>query len=489
MKRAAALPSRSTYLAIGLLAAALGGLLLCMTRLLEGKWLVATLIGIFLPWLALATKDVERFLLGTFVFLIPINASAYLRYEPVTSGANGINLSVCDIALFGLYVLWAAKLLGQRPEQRRIHLFPTISIPFGLLMLWSGFSITQSITPIFSWYEWIRLLKTGFAFWYLANNIDREAHLLTIAGSLCLSVCGQGIVAVAQHFLGTTFGLKTLGETENSLLFHQMGSVQIMRVGGTLGHPNSLAFFLVTILPIVLVLLLAYERWWIRLLALFTFMVGCAGLILTFSRGAWLSFSLMTPVIVWLLAWKHRGWWHAVTRLAGFAFFITLVLVPFASSIAHRLFEYDYGRAWSRVPLMQVACNMIMAHPILGVGLNNYTLVMDRYDNTLEHITRYVAQPVHNLFLLVAAEVGLPGLAFFLWLLAVLLRRAWHGFWQRDGVFGAWCLALLGSLSSYLLHGLVDFKYLGSNYSFALLMGLAAALGARPSAAMGNDAQ
>ena len=75
--------------------------------------------------------------------------------------------------------------------------------------------------------------------------------------------------------------------------------------------------------------------------------------------------------------------------------------------------------------MFKVAFNVITAHPITGVGSKNYTLVHQDYDHTDEHISVMLPDsPVHNLFLLYAAEIGILGLLFFLWFVWELLRGA-----------------------------------------------------------------
>jgi O-antigen ligase len=65
---------------------------------------------------------------------------------------------------------------------------------------------------------------------------------------------------------------------------------------------------------------------------------------------------------------------------------------------------------------------MIKSHPFVGVGLNTFEEVMPNYDNT--GVSRNFQKPVHNYFLLVAAETGLCGLIFFV---VLLIKTLWIG--------------------------------------------------------------
>jgi O-antigen ligase len=54
------------------------------------------------------------------------------------------------------------------------------------------------------------------------------------------------------------------------------------------------------------------------------------------------------------------------------------------------------------------------------VGLNNYTIIAPEYDRTPEAISLDFPHPVHNVYLLFTAELGVVGGLFFLWLVIVV---------------------------------------------------------------------
>ncbi|MBI2190141.1 MAG: O-antigen ligase family protein [Candidatus Levybacteria bacterium] len=66
-----------------------------------------------------------------------------------------------------------------------------------------------------------------------------------------------------------------------------------------------------------------------------------------------------------------------------------------------------------RIALMKTSLLMIKDHPFFGVGLNNFLVNLPSY---LEKpVDIFNLQPVHNIYLLIAAENGIPGFVFFLW--------------------------------------------------------------------------
>lgn len=463
-------------LAAALAAFGMGAALLWAMSHLEGKWLGAVLVGLCLPWIAVLIRDLESFFLGLFVFLLPIRVDVHLHYEKIAAGAGGFSLSAGDLALLGLYAVWITRLLTSPPQARRIRLMPALSLPFGVFILWGGFSALQATDPVLSFYTLFRIIKSYLAFFYLMNNVRRDSQLIGIGLTLCAGMLFEGALAFAQYHFGTFFELKVLGETRHSFVVHETGTEELARVGGTLGHPNGLGAYVGSMLPIAAALIWGKKSRVLSLAAVFMFVVGLITLILTFSRGSWLSTAIALGFVVFLGTWKRFGILKAVQRLVTLALIVAACAAPFADPIARRLFEDDHGRALSRVPLMQVAWNIIRQNPLLGVGLNNYNLVMGEYDNTFERITFHVQNPVHNSYLYIAAEAGIPALLSFLWLIANILRIAWRNFCEVEGLPSLMSLGIMGGLVSFLTHNLFSFSQFGSTYYFAFFIGVVGAI-------------
>lgn len=106
---------------------------------------------------------------------------------------------------------------------------------------------------------------------------------------------------------------------------------------------------------------------------------------------------------------------------------------------------------------------MIGDHPWLGVGLDNYALVAPQYNpSQTEHWTAGQTY-VHNILLFVGAEVGIIGLAAFIWMLLAFL---WQGLaYVHRGPPGLNWMVGLGVLAgslSVLLHSQVDYALLAT---------------------------
>jgi O-antigen ligase len=108
----------------------------------------------------------------------------------------------------------------------------------------------------------------------------------------------------------------------------------------------------------------------------------------------------------------------------------------------------------SRWDLQVVAREMIRSHPLLGVGLNTFEESMIRFDPN--HITHIIRAPVHNGFLLVASEAGLPALGLFLAMLARQIRLSARILKRNDELHFAVGLAGMAVFAGIGIANLLD---------------------------------
>jgi O-antigen ligase len=137
--------------------------------------------------------------------------------------------------------------------------------------------------------------------------------------------------------------------------------------------------------------------------------LGLTALFLTFSLSAWLAFLLIgIPAILWdkLASQKPK---IALVFIASGLF---LIVMSLAFNFQFLAPPTSFSR---RSQLAEMSLKMTADKPLTGVGLNNFTNVMDNYGQ-VQATTRFL-QPVHNIFLLVLSESGFLGLIGFTYLL------------------------------------------------------------------------
>lgn len=187
-----------------------------------------------------------------------------------------------------------------------------------------------------------------------------------------------------------------------------------LRATGPVEDPNDLAFFLVAALPL-LVALPARGRSRVVLLVLGAVLV--AGAAATFSRGGGLALGC---ALVWLVV--RRGIpVRAVAVTAAVAGVAALVFASAAQAeLSRALQEKSHiagTNADTRMLRWQAASRMLADDPVLGVGPGGFR---QEYAAAGHNAEIDEQTPVaHNMFLEVAAELGVPGFALFIAFVAI----------------------------------------------------------------------
>ena len=182
--------------------------------------------------------------------------------------------------------------------------------------------------------------------------------------------------------------------------------------GGMFADPNDMALFLVTIMPITFVLLLMARSWWTKIFYGLCVFIMIGGMIFTYSRGGFIGFTAMFAVLAYKLG---RGRRLLIGTLSLMVFVGFIILAP--GNYASRLSSITdtsrdtTGSASERQQLLFQSIQVAITHPIFGVGMDNFYHFTDR------------GKPSHNAYTQVAADLGLPALAFYLAFMIVPLGQ------------------------------------------------------------------
>jgi O-antigen ligase len=181
-------------------------------------------------------------------------------------------------------------------------------------------------------------------------------------------------------------------------------------VSGLMGNPNDFALNMVTFLPFAVLTALGRDRVPKRLLAAGISILMAAAIIFTKSRAGMLGLAV-TGVVLLVQSGRFR------TRLIASLLVGSLISVPLVpdsvwtrlSSIVNQD-EDTTGSRQERKELMLQGWNTFLAHPLTGVGVNQF----QNY-NPPERRIRW--QETHNVLLQVLAELGAAGGAIFIFLM------------------------------------------------------------------------
>lgn len=423
----------------------------------------------------------DRLLLVVLVFSIPFHLDKNFFYRVHVGGATSVAVSVTDLALLAILVTRLSQTFANRALRsagRRLEW--RILGPAFAYMLCGVLSVLNADYPSYVWFEEIRLAKLVTVMWIIMS-LRSHAEIRVMLVALAVTVVAQGALAGYQYGFNSTIGLGIFGETfgETGTVEQNIGFI-VSRAGGTLGHPNLLGYFLEMATPLMLALCLIERNTALRGLHFLAFCAGIGGLAVTLSRGAWLSLPVSLGLVLTTLGLPHLRRLKGIVVLCMILLFATAALTPVYPMIEKRFTHDDYKSAASRMPLNRAAWSIVKQHPVVGVGLNNFSEVFKKYDTTgHSRIFRGYKQVVHNLYLWVWAEVGTLGLIAFLAMFGGAFSVAWWLFqrgqaWPRGVAIGA-----SAGLAGHLVHGLVDpgFKVMmNTSVLVFLLLGMIAAL-------------
>jgi len=143
--------------------------------------------------------------------------------------------------------------------------------------------------------------------------------------------------------------------------------------------------------------------------------------------------------------------------------------IGYSGLISSRIFGVDYGSARGRLPQYKTAVEVIKAHPLSGVGVKNYWKVFHLYNPNIAGGGRRV---VHNAYLLKAAEMGIPGLLVFLWLLGSILLHGLRNIKIQNNFLVLINIGILTGMISLWAHWLVEPAWLSVWSNFWILSGI-----------------
>jgi hypothetical protein len=358
--------------------------------------------------------------------------------------------------LIGLTLgLW---LLARLVDRRAIRLGPrALLVPIAVLVALAWLTLPFGVAPSLSVFGAIRVTALAALYLYVVNRVPGLASLAVPIGAM---IGIEAVVAIGQFATQGSLGLMRLGELRldpavywSSIVLREDG-VRILRAYGLSTHPNVLGGFFAAGIP----LLLGYRPTAApgRILQALTIGLAVGGLLVTFSRGAWLGLAaglLVTTVILGVRAMRADGrQWLAVGALAlvvvvvgGWQVRQELVVRTGLTAVPA---PTELRSVDERLAQIELGWQVLLERPLLGTGLSAVPVEMQRLDPAFP----YSFYPPHLVPLTVAAELGIGGGLAILALLAapwVLLLRA-RNRWNRE------LAAASGALAVVTVTGLFD---------------------------------
>jgi O-antigen ligase len=355
--------------------------------------------------------------------------------------APGFANTVIGLMIFGFVV---KKVILR---QRLIYL-NQVNLAFLFVFLAAILSFRNTVSIASSFTGILKLIKAFFIFVVCAEEIKDKKHIKRIIFSIIFAASLLSFDAIWQLLSGKDFIRGNAIDRQSDTL--------LLRATAAFPNPNLLGIYLSCVNPLIVGLSLYYFRNRAKVIMLLVSLLVITGLYLTLSRGAGLGLF----IALLFLAISKRD------KLVICALIMSIIIFPFLApknmkpwlAIA-REHPVVFMCSGVRISFYKNTCNMISHHPIIGVGVNTFSKRYGEY--RLAEVEKFspseAATYCHNNFLQMAGEIGLVGLAAFLWFLFILFRKNIEAFKRfKDEYFKTISLSLIACFIAFLINGLTE---------------------------------
>jgi putative inorganic carbon (HCO3(-)) transporter len=254
------------------------------------------------------------------------------------------------------------------------------------------------------------------------------------------------------------------------------------RFSGPIDDANYFAGLLVFVVPLAVEPLLHERHNVMRMGAAWALFVSLLCIYFTASRGALVALAIV--IVTAAAVYRERRLYLVLAGVSLVVVIIAAFPVAYLARVESMLAVVPGldtgtpadGSVRGRLDMWRIALALFVDHPLLGIGLGNYEMHYQEYARLLGLTPQQGDLGAHNIYLEVAAERGLVGLAAFVALLVLAgvgqVQTAWR--LQRAG--RADDAALVWAFGAGLLGFLATRLFLHDDYGQFLWLALTLAL-------------
>ncbi len=256
-----------------------------------------------------------------------------------------------------------------------------------------------------------------------------------------INVLFQGILGLIQFTRGASLNFVSLGESQvvsgmQGSSFIELNGELFLRAYGTFPHPNILAGFL--LLSFFLgIYFLQKTKDWLKLTSFSLVLFSIISIILTFSRLSIIIMLLSGVILLMKYILNSK-------KEKLFSFAPILLLERFVN-----IFTSGDSSLRDRISLFKSGIDVFKDNWLVGTGIGNFVKEIGDYvPRTSNGVL--LLQPVHNIFFLALANLGIVGFVLML----VLVVRIFSKNIKRVSVLGVLVISsivLIGSFDHYLI--------------------------------------
>jgi O-antigen ligase len=376
----------------------------------------------------------------------------YTRFSDIavhTYNAPSIAKSFIVLLLIAIFIRWGVS--HQRP--RGLFLPAVMVIAYGLVGFTSLLYAPNPDAVIQSLSNFVKDALIALVVVALLKKPHQFRHII-----YTLLIVGAFIGSISVHQYLTKNFRNDYGGFAVAEYMNIVDNTDDFRLSGPVGDPNFFAQVMV-VLALLGVERLVHERRVLpKLLAGYAAAVSTLTVVFTFSRGATVALVVSLVIFFWIYRLKPSQ--MLVVLLLGIVMILyappayferILTLRDVLPSSEGQIDVYSDRAIQGRASENLTAWVMVMQHPFMGVGLNNFSYLYQDYSKSLGLAPSARNRSPHNLYLEVAAETGIVGLTVFLLLI-------WFAF-----------RSILIARRKFMLAGMDDYAHMATGFAIAFV--------------------
>ncbi|MBN1137435.1 MAG: O-antigen ligase family protein [Anaerolineae bacterium] len=374
----------------------------------------------------------------------------------------GFTPTFLDLVLVAIYFVWIARIARGKAGS---FIGTALNLPVAVFLLLACASfiagLGHSYLNQYVLRHFVEILLCISLFFVVVNSVRTWSSLKGLVIVLIVAGSGTAIIGIVLYFLPAEWSIRllsTLGRlgypTGSGVLRYVEDDPNLpLRAISTSTDPNILGGLLILITTLTVAQLFSREPLLRRPLLAGMALLDAVCLYLTYSRGSLLGLVVGLGV---LAAVKYRR----LIPLMMLAAMLSLLLPQAQAYIQHLVEGLQAQDLATQMRLGEYkdAFLLISRHPWIGVG----------FVGTPE-TSLYIG--VSSVYLLIAEEMGLIGLAVFLFIIALFFQQVWRawpsiahssqGDLREDG---AVVLGLVASVAGILVGGILDHYFFNLNF-------------------------
>lgn len=256
-------------------------------------------------------------------------------------------------------------------------------------------------------YSLWKILQWGLVFYFFWLNRNKKSVYSAVLYGLLLGAFLECFLAIRQLMLRHSLqgiwywlGERSFSITTPGIAKAYLFGKEFLRPYGTFSHPNSMGGFYL----LIYVFVLTQNKITNQLLKLTLLTISSFLVFLSFSRSVLVLYGVFS-----LFYFSRTLLQCKVCMLAKLAVASVLLMIVFNIT-------GDANSLNKRADFSQKSIRIIQEKPLSGTGIGSYLIAQHAYP---QKYSFFFEQPVHNIFLLAASQLGIP---FTILLIALIIQ-------------------------------------------------------------------